>query len=103
MRPPRITRPPGFTLIEALIVTAILALVLLSLFQLFGEGYQGQATVSTEETITGTDNTAFTIRTWVQIVAGTAAPRREATLTVTTLWTEPTGGKTVRLDTLVAE
>ena len=51
MRPTRITRPPGFTLIEALIVTAILALVLLSLFQLFGEGYQGQATVSTDSAL----------------------------------------------------
>jgi prepilin-type N-terminal cleavage/methylation domain-containing protein len=61
------------------------------------------APVSSLETITGTDNTAFTIRTWVQIVAGTAAPRREATVTVTTGWTEPTGGKSVRLDTLVAE
>lgn len=59
--------------------------------------------VSTEETITGTDNTTFTIRTWVQLVAGTAAPRREATVTVTTAWTERTGAKTVRLDTLVAE
>jgi len=62
------------------------------------------APVSTEETITGTDNTSFTVRTWVQIVAGTVAPRREATVTVTTGWTEPTtGGKSVRLDTLVAE
>jgi prepilin-type N-terminal cleavage/methylation domain-containing protein len=59
--------------------------------------------VSSEETITGTDNTIFTVRTWVQLVAGTAAPRREATVTVATAWTEPTGGKTVRLDTLVAE
>lgn len=59
--------------------------------------------VSSLETITGTDNTSFTVRTWVQIVAGTAAPRREATLTVTTGWAEPTGGKSVRLDTLVAE
>lgn len=59
--------------------------------------------VSTEETITGTDNTIFTVRTWVQLVAGTAAPRREATVTVTTGWAEPTGAKTVRLDTLVAE
>lgn len=61
------------------------------------------APVSSQETITGTDNTAFTIRTWVQLVAGTAAPRREATVTVTTAWAEPMGGKSVRLDTLVAE
>jgi len=59
--------------------------------------------VSSLETITGTDNTTFTVRTWVQIVAGTVAPRREATVTVTTGWTEPMGGKSVRLDTLVAE
>ena len=61
------------------------------------------APVSSLETITGTNNTAFTVRTWVQIVAGTAAPRREATVTVTTGWTKQTGGKSVRLDTLVAE
>jgi prepilin-type N-terminal cleavage/methylation domain-containing protein len=51
MRPTRITRPPGFTLIEVLIATAILALVLLGIYQLFGEGYQTQATVSTDSAL----------------------------------------------------
>jgi len=59
MRPTRIAarrakeewRPRGFTLIEALIATAILALVLLSIYQLFGGGYQTQATVSTDSAL----------------------------------------------------
>lgn len=51
MTPTRITEPSGFTLIEALVATAILALVLLSIFQLFGGGYQGQARVSTDSAL----------------------------------------------------
>lgn len=63
------------------------------------------APVSSEETITGAHNTPFTVRTWVQLVAGTTAPRREASATVIVSWTEPSlgGTKSLRLDTLVAE
>ncbi len=63
------------------------------------------APVSSEETITGAHNTPFTVRTWVQLVADTTAPRREASATVIVSWTEPSlgGAKSLRLDTLVAE
>ncbi len=52
------------------------------------------------QTLTERNNT-FTRRTWVQ-VSGTA-PTREATVTVLLQWTEPTGGKSLRLDTAMAE
>lgn len=46
-------------------------------------------------------NDTFTRRAWVQVTG--AAPRREATVTVTLEWAELTGTKTVRLDTMIAE
>lgn len=63
------------------------------------------APASSAETITGAQNTPFTVRTWVQLVAGTTAPRREATATVIVSWTEASlgGAKSLRLNTLVAE
>jgi len=59
--------------------------------------------VACTETTTGTNNTVFTVRTWVKIVPGTTAPRREATVTVITSWTDATWPRSLRLDTLIAE
>lgn len=59
---------------------------------------------STEEVVVGAHQTTLTVRTWVQLVPGTATPRREATATVIVSWMESVGGaKSLRLDTLVAE
>ncbi len=55
---------------------------------------------SEEQNVTEGNDT-LTRRTWVQ-VSGTA-PRREATVTVLLQWAVPTGTKTLRLDTVIAE
>jgi prepilin-type N-terminal cleavage/methylation domain-containing protein len=46
-------------------------------------------------------NSSFTRLTWVRISG--AAPRREAAITLILQWTEPTGAKTLRLDSLIGE
>lgn len=46
-------------------------------------------------------NDSFTRLAWVQISG--VAPRREATVTVMLQWAAPTGTKTLRLDTVIAE
>lgn len=55
---------------------------------------------SEEQAVTEANNT-FTRRTWVQVAGAT--PTREATVTVMLEWEEPSGTKTLRLDTLIAE
>lgn len=57
--------------------------------------------LSVSEGVVGYQSDTFTRRTWVG-VSGTA-PRREAVVTLMLQWTEPTGTKTVRLDTVIAE
>lgn len=56
---------------------------------------------ASEELSVSENNDTFTRRTWVG-VSGTA-PRPEAVVTLMLQWTEPTGTKTLRLDTVIAE
>jgi len=55
---------------------------------------------SEQQNVTEGNNT-FTRLAWVQISG--VAPRREATVTVMLQWAAPTGTKTLRLDTMIAE
>jgi len=56
---------------------------------------------ASEEQNIAEGNDTFTRRAWVQVSG--AAPRREATVTVMLQWAAPTGTKTLRLDTMIAE